>query len=255
MGGGGGYHPPKKPNPILEGPKKIWKKIKEFFFGSDESSSSIGSYNSYDSSTAELQETLRISKALEEFRVEVSKQSDKLEEELVSACWEQLDELMAFLRTINDKDYGSVKLKLNLSAMERDNRELVDGIHGSIRKDILAKVNVDNPECEQILRMSAGSEKRLAMKRFMDSAITVSINNLTKKLKKSIEKNCDDIEDKISERLSDINENLETKLKEFDRLSKLSEGETEKLEERQIAVASQMAIYSMWLNLIEMEKG
>ena len=252
MGGGGGSSGggffKKAKDWVKDKAEKIWS----WFRGSSSSSSSsISQEAAYDMNSAELQQTLRINKSLEEFRSTVSEGSDKIEHEIVEICWNQIDELMAFLKSINNKEYCGTRLKLNLSAMERENREIINGIYGSVRKDVLAKVNIDNPDCERILLMEAGAAKRNEMKNFMDEAVRASINNLTKKLKNSLNKSCDGIEDRIEVRLSDINDNVEAKMKAFNEFSSLAKGDRQKLEEKRIAVSKQMAEYSIWLNLID----
>lgn len=244
--GGGGYKPEKHPI------RDFFKKVKEFFFGSSESSSNdIANTNSYDSGKAELEETLRVSKAFEEFRTLVSQKAEEFEKNAVSECWDQLDELMDFLRSINNKDYSGEKLRINLTAMERENREIVDSIHGSIKKDILAKVSLDNPECQQILTMDAGQKKKEAMNDYMNKAIRVSMDNLASRIKKSLNKNCDNIEDRISARLADISDTLEAKTKDFNDFSKLASGNKKDLEKKQLEVSGKMAEYSIWLNLLD----
>ncbi len=241
MGGGGGSS---RPNPILH-PIKF---IKSFFQGSSSGSSRVAETDSYNASTAELQETLRVSKALEEFRASVTEQSESYEQNLVSYCWEQMDEMMKFLHSINEKDYNGVKLKLNLKSMERENRELVDSIHGSVKKDVLAKVNIDNPECEKILLMNAGEEKRVAMKNFMDESIKKSLNNLSRHLKNTLSKQCDTIDESISARLSDITDSMNTKISQFAEFEKLANGDSAELEEKQLNVSREMAISGLWLD-------
>lgn len=235
--------------------RTLFKKIKEFILGAPRySSNTIGSTSAYDPEKARIEETLRINNALEEFRTLVSEKADEFESNAIRECWDQIDELMDFLHEINDKDYNGEKLHINLSAMERDNREIVDEIHGSIKKDILSKVNLDNLECKQILAMEAGSQKKKAMNEFMIDSIRKSMKILASRIKKSLNKNCNNIEDRISARLADITNTLEVKTAEFDEFSKLANGDKNEHEKKQIQISAKIAEYSMWLNLLDLTK-
>ena len=251
MGSGGRYKTEEEKHPI----RTFFRKIKEFFFGvPDDSSNIISTTSAYDPEKARIEETLRINKALEDFRTLVSEKADEIEKKAISECWSQIDALMDFLHKINDKDYNGEKLRINLSAIECDNREIVDEIHGSIKKDILSKVNLDNLECKQILAMESGSQKKKAMNEFMVDSIRKAMSILATKIKKSLNKNCNNIEDRISARLADITNTLEVKTAEFDEFSTLANGDKKEHENKQIEISSKMAEYSIWLNLLDSTK-
>lgn len=257
MGGGGSSRGRSKGGGEKKHPvRDFFRKVKEFFFGSsDKSSDAIGRTDSYDSEKAEIQETLRVSKAFEEFRTLVSQEAEEFEKKAITECWDQIDQLMDFLHKINNNDYNGEKLRLNLTAMERENREIVESIHGSIKKDILAKINLDNPVCHQILIMPAGSEKKKAMNDFMKQAVRESMDNLSSKIKKALNKNCDNIEDRISARLTDITDTLESKTVVFKDFAKLAIADKKELERKQLEVSEKMTEASLWLDLLKTEQG
>lgn len=220
----------------------------------DTSSSNISKINAYDAETASIQETLRINKALEEFRDMVSKLSEKNEKQIINYCWELLDEFMDLLRDINDKDYNGEKLRLNIRAMERENRKIVDEIHGSIKKDIMAKINLDNAKCKEILEMESGSKKKKAMREFQGKALDEAVDKLIERLKKSLYKNCDDIEDRISTRLFDISAKCEAAAASFKDFSEIVDNDANEHENKRLNISYQMAINSLWLELLDEDK-
>lgn len=244
--GGGDSHRKKKPGG--------GGSLSSYDSASERSSGNISKINAYDAETASLQETLRINKALGEFRDMVSKLSEKNEKQVIKYCWEQLDEFMDLLRDINDKDYNGEKLRLNIRAMERGNREIVDGINGSIRKDILSKVNLDNAECKTILEMESGAKKKKAMREFQAEALNEAVDKLIERLKKSLYKNCDDIEDRISTRLSDLSAKCASTAASFKEFSEIVENDSNEHENKQLQISYQMAVNSLWLELLDEDK-
>lgn len=92
----------------------------------------ISETDSYNANTAELRETVKIQQALTEFRVKSEKRCDSLEEAVLKESRSYVDDMVDFLKSINEKRYAGKKLRLNIERLERSNRETEDIIRGGI---------------------------------------------------------------------------------------------------------------------------
>lgn len=220
-GGGGGF------NPI----RIIVEKVKDFFGGTtSRRSSSYAREDSYDSQTASLQETMRINQSLTEFRLDIERESDQLERDVIKESRYTLDQFLKSIRAYNNKIYGGRKLNINIDAIERENRDTEDMIHGYIKKRVQKRVSLDDNECLEILKMQKGSQKSAAMKRFMDKVLRDALSDLSNELRKITYKQCDNVIDKIQSRLYDIEESSADAVTQFEAISLMRESDEVGLE-------------------------
>ncbi len=207
-------------------------------FRNDSASTSrtVSKMESYDAETADLLETVKIQQALTEFRVKSEKRCDSLEESVLRESREYIDDLVDFLKSINEKRYAGKKLHLNIERIERSNRETEDIIRGYIKKNISKRVSLDDEECVKVLRMDSGEKKEQAMMDFLNNIIADSMKGLTKEINKSLQKQIQNIEDQIEDRVRSNQSNEEDKLNAFREIEEIkSSGET-KLEEKIIEI-------------------
>ena len=217
----------------------IIRKIKEFFKGSSGSSSG-GDTESYDRDKADIEMTLRAQQALTDFRTDTQSRSEQLENDIVKESREYLDEFLAELRRYNKIQYG--RKRLNLNSLERENSKTEDMIHGFIVKRVSKRISLDDDECTNILKMDPGDEKKEALDAFYKKVLKEAISDLSKELRNSMEKQTDNVEDKIQQRIDSIVEICETKSDEFERIQKVKESDEAKMESEQLRLSYFIAL-------------
>lgn len=232
--------------------KGIRDTIKNIFSKPRSSSSSYISHEEvYDAEKATLQETMRINNALTDFRLQSETNSDRLEIEIIKAARGGLDQFLDMLKKQNKKTFAGRKLNLNISAIERDNRETEDMIHGFIKKRVLKEVSLDNTKCREVLQMEKGDAKKKAMDDFLKDVTSTAITDLSKELKKVIYRQSENIEDKVQVRIDEIEVSLNENMKKFDKIKSLKETNSAALEAEKLELSSVSAVCSMGMALLK----
>lgn len=254
MGGGGGCGRCGKWTPCFDSPGcfDIPGRVGGLFkTSSDHTSSKSSKEDPYEREKASMQETMRINATLTEFRLESETKSDNLENEIIKRARNGLDQFLDMLKKQNKKTFAGRRLNLNISAIERDNREMEDMIHGFIKKRVMKEVSLDNQECLEVLKMEKGEEKRKAMKRFLDNVISTAITDLAEELKKVIRRQSENIEDKVQVRIDEIEVSLDDNLKKFDKIKSLKETDSTELEAEKLELISVSSVCSMGMALLK----
>ena len=243
MGGGGGCC---VGNFCCIGNCCLGNRVKEFIrglFGKSSVSSSGGELEKVEDATkADLEMTVKIQHALTEFRTDTQSRSEQLENDIVKESREYLDEFLAELRRYNKIQYGRKRLNLNLNSLERENRKTEDMIHGFIVKRVSKRISLDDAECTDILKMDRGKKKEEALDAFYKKVLKEAISDLSKELRNSMEKQTDNVEDKIQQRIDSIVEICETKSDEFERIQKVKESDEAKMESEQLRLSYFIAL-------------
>lgn len=198
-----------------------------------------------------LQETIRINNALTDFRLQSETQSDNLENEIIKRARNGLDQFLDMIKKQNKKTFAGRKLNLNISAIERDNRETEDMIHGFIKKRVLKEVSLDNTKCREVLQMEKGDAKKKAMDDFLKDVTSTAITDLSKELKKVIYRQSENIEDKVQVRIDEIEVSLNENMKKFDKIKSLKETDSAALEAEKLELSSVSAVCSMGMALLK----
>lgn len=249
MGGGGGcciFNCSKCNNhPIRDFFKGLFSKPRE------KSSSYISNEEVYDKDKATLQETMRINNALTDFRLQSETHSDSLENRIIKSAREGLDQFLDMLKKQNQKTFAGRKLNLNISAIERDNREAEDMIHGFIKKRILKQVSLDNQKCLEILQMEKGKKKEKAMNDFLKEVTSTAITEISKELQKVIRRQSENVEDKVQVRIDEIEVSLNDNITKFNKIKSLKETDSTELENEKLELISVSSICSLGMALLK----
>lgn len=217
-------------------------------FGKSSGSSSGGRTESYDSNNADLEMTVKVQHALTEFRTDTQSRSEKLENGVIQESREYLDEFLADLRRYNKIQYGRKRLNLNLNSIERENRKTEDMIHGFIVKRVGKRISLDDDECTGILKMDPGKKKEEALDTFYKKVLKEAISELSGELRNSMEKQTDNVGDKIQQRIDSIVELCETKSDEFERIRQVKESDEAKIECEQLRLSYFVALCDYGIN-------
>ena len=135
---------------IVEGVKNIGRRIgnavKELFGIGSRGSDGVGSTTSYDEQTSSVAETYKLQQELSKFREDTRVRSDRFENDVIRESRRYLDALMTEVRKYNRIRYGNNMLNVNLSQMERENRNTEDKIHGFIASRVVKRISLDEPK-------------------------------------------------------------------------------------------------------------
>lgn len=211
-------------------------------------SSSGGHTDSFDSNTANLEMTVKVQAALNEFSTDTQSRSAKLENEIVKESREYLDEFISDLHRYNKLRYGNQRLNINIKSIERENRKTEDTIHGFIVKRVNKRISTDDSECLEILKMDAGKAKEDALDTFYKKVLKEAVAELSDELRNSMEAQTDNVEDKIQQRIDSIVDICETKAEEFERIKEVKESDEAEIEKEQLRLAHFVAMCEYGIN-------
>lgn len=250
MGGGGGCC---VGNFCCVGNCCVANKIKEFIrgiFGKSSGSSSGGNTESYNLDTSSLEATIKIQQALSEFKSDTQSRSAKLENEVVKESRESLDAFIEDLRKYNKIKYGSRRLNINISSIERENRKTEDKIHGFIVKRVSKRISLEDDECLGILKMDPGKEKEKALDGFYKKVLKEAVSELSDDLSSNIETQSDNVCNHLQQRIDSIVDVCESKMNEFENIRNIKESDEDKIEQEQIRLTNVIAMCDIALDII-----
>lgn len=208
------------------------------------------SQESYDVNKADLEATLRVQKALDEFRSDAQSRSTKLENGIIKESRESLDSFIDELRTYNSIRYGNRRLNINLTNIEREQRKTEDQIHGFIVKRVIKRISLDDTECCDILKLDPGTEKSKKLDEFYKKVLKEAINELTQVLRETMEKQTDSVEDRIQQRIDGIVDVCEAKTVNFEKIQKMKANDESKIEQEQIRLSHYVALCDYGLSIL-----
>lgn len=241
MGSGGGFFSRVK-DCVSNGISWVKDKVGGLFSSSKTVGSHASREDSYDPEKARMEETIRINKILTDYRLDVESKSDDFERTILKISRNSIDELLAFLKRINNKKYGNISLNLNLDKISRENRKTEDLIHGFIKKRIQKKVSLDDASCLKVLRMDAGQEKNKAMTSFADSIIKASIDQLTKEIRKSLEGQYDNIINQIENRIENVSYIMNDRVSKMKKIENLKSKDENNLQLEQLELSYMISV-------------
>lgn len=212
---------------------------------------SAGRTESYDSSRADLEATVRVQKALTAFRTDTQSRSTKLENEIIKESREALDNFIDELKIYNKIRYGNKKLNINLNNIEREQRKTEDKIHGFIVNRIAKRISLDDEECYEILKLEPGKEKTKRLDEFYRKVLKEAVLELTDILRDTMEKQTDIVEERIQQRIDSIVDICETKATDFEKIQKLKEKDESKIEQEQIRLSHYVALCEYGMSILD----
>lgn len=228
------------------------QRIKDFFCSNSCCvGNSVSKEERYDSEKADLQATVRIQNALNEFKNDSQTKSDRLENDIIKESRVYLDEFIEDMKKYNDIKYGNRTLNINISSIERDNRKTENQIHGYITKRVIKRISLDDTECCEILKMDAGSAKTQKLNDFYKKVLKDAVKELSNLIRDAMEKQTDSVEDKIQQRIDSIVDVCETKTVEFEKIQNLKNKDEEKVEQEQIRLSHYISLCDCGLSILE----
>lgn len=190
----------------------------------------IGSSQSYEKEQGSFSETNRMNEILVSFSTDYHKRATKLEDRCINMVTKFYDSLIDKIESMPD----SARNKSNLKALKRGREKIRQNITGEITNHISKRVSLDDRECLAILKMDAGSDKTKAMTIFCKKVLSEALDNLAKKVRKTINEQIGDVEDYLQDVVEE-NQNKFLSLKiQLEEISKNYNKETQEKEKSYI---------------------
>ena len=213
----------------------------------------VGNHASSTSSTDEnssANELYKMQVSLQEFCEESRNRGDSVENEIIKESRVYLDELIKDVKRYNKITYGKKRLNINIERMERENRKTEDAIHGFIVNRVMKRMSLDDKECAEICKMSAGESKKQKFNDFYIKILKDAVNELSDTLRGSMENQSDKICDIIQSRIDSIYETCENKKSEFERIQSVKESGEADIENEQLRLSYMVALCDLGLNVL-----
>ena len=231
---------------IVEGVKNIGRRIgnavKELFGIGSRGSDGVGSTTSYDEQTASVAETYKLQQELSKFREDTRVRSDRFENDVIRESRRYLDTLMTEVRKYNRIRYGNNMLNVNLSQMERENRNTEDRIHGFIASRVVKRISLDDEECKSILKLDPGRQKTKRLNEFYRKVLKEALTELKDLLRESMKNQVLIVEDHIVGRMDTITYTVTSKTNEFNKIQDIKDTDESKMEQEQIRMSYLIAM-------------
>lgn len=151
----------------------------------------IGAEESYKKDEANIYSTDRLNEILVSFSDGYYRQATTIENNCIRKVESFYDNLIQMIENAPAISYN----KSNLSALKKGRSRISQTIAGSIKEPLSKKMSLDNSECLRILKMDSGTEKTKAMSAFSQKVIKDALNNISKKVRNSMDEQLEDIGD------------------------------------------------------------
>lgn len=175
----------------------------------------IGEEVSYKKEEADIYLTDRLNEILVSFTDGYYKQVTAIEKNCIKIVEEFYDNLIQIIENAPAISYN----RSNIKALKKGRSRIRQTIAGSIKEHLSKKMSLDNSECLKILKMDAGTEKTKAMSAFSQNVIAEALNNISRKVRDSMDEQFEDIGDYLKN-VSEQQEKEFSKLKaQFEKMS------------------------------------
>lgn len=234
--------------------KGAWNGVKRLFGFGEETAEEISQYDSYDRENASAQEHRRINESLAEFKNNAAPQAEKLENDISDTVSEKFDDILDKIEEINHKSYASLPLKLPTRQIKAENRRILRNIRGKLKNELMPKISIDNSECNMILKLPAGDEKRQKMLAFINNSLKDSVKALKRSTDDDMRTCVENIHEKLENRLDDMQDRAKRDLDTLMQLKNSEGKEAQEKEKSQIQLISQMWLMQNASNLLQDSK-
>lgn len=154
----------------------------------------VGNEKSYEKDKANIYTTDRLNEILVSFSAGYYEQATRIENSCISIVEHYYDALIKLLESAPAISCN----KANLNSLKKGKSRIRQSISGGIKEPLAKKMSLDDSECLKILKMDQGDKKMKAMSSFSQKVINEALNNLSSKVKKSMNEQLEDIEDYLN---------------------------------------------------------
>lgn len=195
--------------------EEVKDKIEDFLYNF---SKETGKTDSYDKEkNYSLIQTANMSGILSGFSISLQTQADRIEQNCVIESQKYFDELVKLIES-SKSGINSNRLKKTFNNVKRN-------IDGFLKNHLAKRVSLDDNECLNILKMSAGNEKEKAMKTFGKKVIDEALNTLSQQIADIVKEQNEEIEEFFKDVLEKREIELSTMQNQFNLIATQSEND------------------------------
>lgn len=165
----------------------------------------IAEEKSYNKETSEINTTDRLNDILVSFSEGYLQQATSIENNCIVIVEQYYDQIIQLL----EENMIIQAPTINIRALKKNKEKIKKEITGSIKNPLAKRMSLDDRECLAILRMDAGEDKRQKMTKFTQKVIKEALENLSKKVRETLDDNLE----YVSAWLKEIWEDQDKKLK------------------------------------------
>lgn len=151
----------------------------------------ISHESSYDKRSSSIHTTERLVDTLSAFSSGHLSKAEWIEKRCIAVVEDYYDDIIKLLEDAPSENVG----KTGLWRLKNARTKISQNITGGIKEPLAKRMSIDDTECCQILKMDAGEQKRNAMESFCQKVIRESLNNISKKVRSSLEEQLEDVGD------------------------------------------------------------
>lgn len=227
--------------------ERFGSNIKEMCTEVEEVARRTGETESYDKESARLYETQRINEALSQFSLNLQQQADELEEDALEESRVYFEYLIDQLRDASEKN----NMKININKIKRELLKIEKSIKGSFKSYLAKRISLDDSECLKILKMDAGSQKELAMKKLGNKVLKEAREQLCDSIKACLIDQQEYIDDQIMDKIDEMILNLKDLSIRVNEFESLKHNNEEQIEMEKAKCISKLQIIDTVLEILE----
>lgn len=210
---------------LIGGIGKVAKYTWDLITGEDEKQTEIANQKSVNPQKSTVDEMAELNKLLTEYRNNISSAAEKMEREMIVECSMMLEDIMDVFTESNQH------LKVMRSdSVERKFKRVAKDLKGTFAEYVQKRISLDDAECVKILKLPAGELKNQRLQEMKQRVFVEASNEIVKRIKDAVEDFSDTVEDAFNDHLDRAEEQLQERTESFEELSRITENDTESVE-------------------------
>lgn len=158
---------------------------------SDKVATDVGDEEEYYKESSNIHSTERLSNILVSFSEDYREYAEEVEDACIKEVEEYYDQLIEIIENAPSVSHSEA----NLRELKKGKRKISRTIKGGITTPLSKRMSLDDSECLRILKISSGSEKKKAMKKFAKKVMKEALKNLSKNVRTALNEQGEDIEE------------------------------------------------------------
>ena len=210
---------------VIRGIGKVAKYAWNVITGQDEKQAAIANQKSVNPQKSTVDEMAELNKLLAEYRKGISDAAESMESEMIVECSMMLEDIMDVFTESNQH------LKVMRSdSVERKFKRVAKDLKGTFAEYVQKRISLDDTECVKILKLPAGELKNQRLQEMKQRVFVEASNEIVKRIKDAVEDFSDTVEDAFNDHLDRAEEQLHERTESFEELSRITENDTESVE-------------------------
>ena len=210
---------------VIRGIGKVAKYAWNVITGQDEKQAAIANQKSVNPQKSTVDEMAELNKLLAEYRKGISDAAESMEREMIVECSMMLEDIMDVFTESNQH------LKVMRSdSVERKFKRVAKDLKGTFAEYVQKRISLDDTECVKILKLPAGELKNQRLQEMKQRVFVEASNEIVKRIKDAVEDFSDTVEDAFNDHLDRAEEQLHERTESFEELSRITENDTESVE-------------------------